>query len=35
MDWAGGPRGMISASSVKKDESFVGVMTVGVIMITV
>tara|TARA_R110000796_G_scaffold62416_1_gene143941 strand:- start:939 stop:1538 length:600 start_codon:yes stop_codon:yes gene_type:complete len=24
MDWAGGPRGMISASSVKKDESFVG-----------
>ena len=24
IDWAGGPRGMISESSVKKDESFVG-----------
>jgi len=24
LDWAGGPRGMISESSVKKDESFVG-----------
>ncbi len=24
LDWAGGPRGMMSESSVKKDESFVG-----------
>ena len=24
LDWAGGPRGMIGESSVKKDESFVG-----------